>query len=315
MKKKWILSVAGLVFIAAISSYFLIVKANEKPTVDIILKNSDSQYWKIMKAGMVKSANSVSADVKIYTPEKEDENQVGLLKTVLKQKPGAVIVALSNPAAAVPTLEEYKKAKIPVLLVDTEADWSGQTSFIGTDNFTLGNKAGELLTSVLQPGDQAALIGQFSLNSVDTDRIDGAKTNLNAAGINVVAEKMISSQTDNTDEVLRNLIKKYPNLKGVYATNDELALEVLNFSAKNGIKLQVVGSDGIIDMINKIQDGTLISTVSQNPYDIGYLSVENAVKAIKGESVENRINSGVDIITKDNAASKIDFLKKILNQD
>lgn len=315
VKKKWILSIACLVLLAAILSYVFIAQAQEKPTIDIILKNSDSDYWKIMRAGIVKAANNLGADKKIYIPEKDDEDQVKILKKVLKEKPDAVIVALTNPAFAIPILREYKNAKIPVLLVDTEADWPDQTSFIGTDNPTLGRKAGELLTSALQPGDKAALFGQLSNNTVNMDRMEGAKTTLTAAGIQVVAEKLISPKNDNTTEALSMIIKEYPDLKAIFAATDELALKIIKFSAQNDLKLQVVGSDGTIEMVKKIQDGTLISTLSQNPYDIGYLSMENAIKASKGGSVENRINSGVDIVTKDNAKSKMDFLGKTLNQE
>ncbi|GAA3334267.1 hypothetical protein GCM10020331_101560 [Ectobacillus funiculus] len=44
---------------------------------------------------------------------------------------------------------------------------------------------------------------------------------------------------------------------------------------------------------------------------MGYVGVENALKAIKGTKVQKkRIDSGVDIITKDNAGEKLDFSRK-----
>jgi ribose transport system substrate-binding protein len=43
---------------------------------------------------------------------------------------------------------------------------------------------------------------------------------------------------------------------------------------------------------------------------MGYLSVEKALKASKGEHVEQKIDSGVDIVTTSNAKSRIDFLTK-----
>jgi ribose transport system substrate-binding protein len=61
-------------------------------------------------------------------------------------------------------------------------------------------------------------------------------------------------------------------------------------------------------MIKYIEKGKLSVTVAQNPYDTGYLSVEQALKAIKGESVEKRVDSGIDIITQDNSKDKLDFL-------
>jgi ribose transport system substrate-binding protein len=44
---------------------------------------------------------------------------------------------------------------------------------------------------------------------------------------------------------------------------------------------------------------------------MGYLSVERALKAIKGEPGQKRIDSGVDLITQDNAKQRLDFMKDI----
>ncbi|GAA3313279.1 hypothetical protein GCM10020331_003050 [Ectobacillus funiculus] len=42
-------------------------------------------------------------------------------------------------------------------------------------------------------------------------------------------------------------------------------------------------------MVKSVEDGTLSATIAQNPYDMGYLSVEKkALKAIKGEPVAKR---------------------------
>ncbi|GAA3318475.1 hypothetical protein GCM10020331_021420 [Ectobacillus funiculus] len=43
---------------------------------------------------------------------------------------------------------------------------------------------------------------------------------------------------------------------------------------------------------------------------MGYIGVEQALRAINGETVVTRIDSGVDIITTDNAKEKLDFSKK-----
>ncbi|GAA3329771.1 hypothetical protein GCM10020331_079580 [Ectobacillus funiculus] len=66
-------------------------------------------------------------------------------------------------------------------------------------------------------------------------------------------------------------------------------------------------------MVDLIEDGTLTSTIAQNPYDMGYISVETAVKVIKGEKkLQKNIDTGIDIITKDNAKQQLDFLKQLL---
>jgi ribose transport system substrate-binding protein len=44
---------------------------------------------------------------------------------------------------------------------------------------------------------------------------------------------------------------------------------------------------------------------------MGYLSVAQAIKAVNGEHVPERIDSGVDILTKDNARDRLAFQNNI----
>ncbi|GAA3327047.1 hypothetical protein GCM10020331_065450 [Ectobacillus funiculus] len=84
---------------------------------------------------------------------------------------------------------------------------------------------------------------------------------------------------------MTRILQQYPNIKGVFAINDVMALNALEVIKKHGNKVPVVGTDGIIKMVESIEDGTIPSTVTQNPYDMGYISVETAWKVIKGERV------------------------------
>lgn len=44
----------------------------------------------------------------------------------------------------------------------------------------------------------------------------------------------------------------------------------------------------------------------------GYISIETAGKVLEGEEVRKSIDTGVGLITKDNAKQKLDFLKELL---
>ena len=48
----------------------------------------------------------------------------------------------------------------------------------------------------------------------------------------------------------------------------------------------VIGYDSSMDLIQSIYDGALTGTVAQDPHNVGYLSVQAALKVLKGESVE-----------------------------
>jgi len=188
-----------------------------------------------------------------------------------------------------------------------------KTAYIGTDNFELGRKAGELLASGLQPGDEVALIAGHVISPVSSERIRGAIFSLEDAGIKIVAKKInLPNEPLPVRKAMTTILQNHPDVKGVFATSDIMALSAVEVIRKHGNKMPVIGADGIIEMNELIKEGTLPGTVAQNPYDMGYISVETAGKVIKGERVRQNIDTGVDLITTDNAKQKLDFLEELL---
>lgn len=283
---------------------------NDKSKIIVVTQRLDIEYWKIFASGAKAAFNDFGIDGKVMAPDSlyPITNQPNLLKQVLEQRPDALIVSPTHPAVASPVLMEYKKKNIPVFLTTTDAEWYYQTAYVGTDNFTLGKTAGELLGSMLQPGDQVAIIFGGII-----DRKKGAKKALEDAGMEVVIEVSGYDQFRNPKSRIETILQNYPNIKGVIATTDRIALEELKVIEEKALKIPVIGTDGLIEMVQFVKTGRIKATIAQNPYDAGYLSVEQAQKAIKDGTVEKRVDSGIDIITEDNAKEKLGFLKKILH--
>lgn len=305
----------GLVISAIIIGFISKSLAEEKPRVTIVLKDMNSQYWEIVKAGAEKGFRDFNVNGKVVAPlEGTTEEQLQVLERVLKEKPDVLIVSPTLPSEIIPFLDEFVENNIPTLLLDTDDPWENKTSYIGTDNLELGKRAGGLLASQLQPGDKVAIIAGDKRVIVIGERVEGAKISLKAAGINVVAEKLkITNDEKPVREAVEEILQEHPDVKGIIATTDLVAIHATKALLERGYKIPVTGADGITEMLELIEGGTLTGTVAQNPYDMGYLSVEAALKAATGEQVEKNIDSGVDIIIKGNAEERLDFLNDLLN--
>ena len=83
-------------------------------------------------------------------------------------------------------------------------------------------------------------------------REEGAKAALEAAGIKVVAVQPADSDRAKGQTVAENLLTANPNLKAIYATNDELALGALNAAKAAGKTLVIVGFDASPDALKSI---------------------------------------------------------------
>ncbi|MCM3653343.1 sugar ABC transporter substrate-binding protein [Metabacillus litoralis] len=300
-------------------SFILIVyiyqqSIDEKPKVTVVLKDLNSEYGRIVEAGLRKGFHDFDLEGKVVAPTSESFfEQVDLLESILMENPDILIISPLYPNYSIPTLEKFIEKNIPVFLLDTDYQWENKTAYIGTDNVDLGRTAGALLGSQLQPGNEVAIIGLDLYSPVASERIKGAKLSLEAIGINIVAEKVnVYSEPSKVKAEIETILEENPKMKGIMATNDELALIAFEVITEHGLNISIIGADGLNDMIKLIEEGDLSGTVAQNPYDMGYLSIETARKVLNGENVEKHIDSGIDIIIKGNGKQRLDFQNRFL---
>ncbi|WP_394239036.1 sugar ABC transporter substrate-binding protein [Niallia oryzisoli] len=290
----------------------------DKPKVIVVVKEKDIEFWEIVKAGADKGFEDFGVDGKVLAPKNgTPEEQSKILNQALKENPDLLIVSPLGTDILL-DLEKYTERNIPVLLIDSNAPWEHKTAYIGTDNLVLGEKAGILMASKLQPGEKVALLGR-NKSFAEKDRLIGARKSLEAAGIQVAAEYGDNLEIGNKNvqkikKVVDNIIEEHPDLKGIITTTDSIAIPAIKSIEEHKLEIPVTGTDGIREMLEYIKDGDLNISVSQNPYDMGYLSVETADKVLKGKKVKQNIDSGVDIITKGNAEERLEFYNNILKK-
>jgi len=305
--------------LAALAMAFVVgsapLAAAEKVKIAMVLKTLSSQYWKIVAAGAQDAAKKNNVELILLGPPTEDavEQQINMVQDVLSQKPAALIFSPSQPATAVNVLEKAKAQGVPVLLVDTgmPAGFNDYLTFIGTDNIAAGKAGGKELASLLQKGDKVILLDGAPGNPSMTDRCIGAEEVLKAAGMVIAARQPAYSDREKAYTATQNILQSTPDIKGVFAGNDEEALGALRALQQAGKKVPVIGVDANADNLKAILAGDLHGSVAQGNYDMGRLGVELALQAIAGKPVQKRIDSGATMMTKANAQKLLDFRASI----
>jgi ribose transport system substrate-binding protein len=78
---------------------------------------------------------------------------------------------------------------------------------------------------------------------------------------------------------------------------------------KLGEKIKVIGFDSDEKTVGFLKEGVLAGLVVQDPYRMGYDGVKTALAVSKGEKVEAFVDTGANLVTKENMADpKIDAL-------
>ncbi|MGY4111785.1 sugar ABC transporter substrate-binding protein [Aeribacillus sp. SP014] len=280
--------------------------------IQVVLKTLSHPYWKSVEAGAKKAGEDFGVNVEVIGPPSEADviEQVSMIENAISQGVDALVVSPSQPTTVSNIFDLAKSANIPVLLIDTDADWKDKVTFIGTDNYSAGKEGGKYLASLLKKGDKVALVEGAKGNLATDERIKGAKEVLEKAGMNIVAQQPADSDKFKAAGVIDAVLQNHPDLAGVFAANDDMAIGALSATKQKKVNIPIVGVNGGEEATKLISEGKLAASVAQSPYDMGYMGVENAVKAIKGEKVEKRIPTPIKVVTKENAEEHLKEIQK-----
>lgn len=95
---------------------------------------------------------------------------------------------------------------------------------------------------------------------------------------------------------MENILQANPDIKGVFAHNDEMALGALEAVESLGKDIVIIGFDATDDAVYAVQNGTMKATVAQQPELMGATAIETALKIINGETVEKTIPVEINLI-------------------
>ena len=98
------------------------------------------------------------------------------------------------------------------------------------------------------------------------------------------------------------ILAEHPDVDVVVGLNEYSAVGAARAIVDKGLagKISFVGFDSSLEEIKMLEGGIFRGMVIQNPFKMGYLGVETAVKALNGEKVPDQIDSGSVLITREN---------------
>jgi ribose transport system substrate-binding protein len=283
----------------------------EKYRIGVVLMALNSDYWHMVEAGALIAAKELGAEVTVVGPNAESDvtGQIAMVEDMLAKKVDAIVLSRNDPQALIPVCQKAKDAGIPVITIDGDiADPKMRDCFIGTENVDAAKEAGKFIASKLQAGDKAAIIRGLPGAPTHDQREKGCKDYLESEGIKIASVQPADSERAKAVGVAENILQANPDVKAIYATNDEMALGAYQAVSSMGKEVVIVGFDGSPDAVKSIIEGKLTASVAQMPILQGYTGVETALKLLKGETVEDHIKLPVEVVTKENAE---EFQKKI----
>lgn len=285
------LAALALVLVGCSSSSTTTTKTDEaKPaaatkTIAFVTNNA-SDFWTIARKGTEKAEGELKGyKVEFKIPQ---DGSAATQKQILDDlvSNGVVGIAVSpvDPKNQTPDLDKLAE-KTTIFCQDSDAPDSKRSLYVGTDNVAAGKMAGEEVKKALPNGGKIMVfVGKADAQNAK-ERFEGLKAALEGSKIEI-----IDLRTDDTDKArakqnAADTLTAYPEVAGMvglWSYNGPAIINAVKEAGKVG-KVKVVCFDEEDETLAGIADGSISSTIVQQPFEFGYQSMLLLSKVLDGD--------------------------------
>lgn len=267
--------------------------------IGMVLSTLNNPFFVSMKEGAEKKAEELGYDLVVVDSKDDASTERANVEDLVQQGVSVILINPTDSDAVGNSIMVANDNNIPVITVDRGANSGEVVSHIASDNAAGGKLAADYMLELLDGKGNLVELQGIPGASATRERGEGFHGVVdNKDGVKVVASQPADFDRQKGLNVMENIIQATPEFDGVFAHNDEMALGALQAISTANKDVVIIGFDGTDDAVKAVEEGTMAATVAQQPDLMGTLAVENAVKLIKGETIENQIPVDLKLIKK-----------------
>lgn len=300
----------GLISFLSLVIIGLLITLNIGKREDLIYfvsktSSENSTFWHSVERGVKVAADELGMELVFVGPEREIDldDQINLLLDGLKLNPRAIILAASDYNALAEASSQIIENNITFVTVDSDVNIEEEHSFIATNNISAAKLLGEKMNEYLEGSGLVGIISHLEGTTSAIDREEGFRQGIKASGdIKIINEIRYSS---NDSAIAYNktkeLISKYPDIDGLFGTNEATLIGIAK--AIEELKrddIIVMGFDISKEAAMYLEKDVIHAIIVQRPFNMGYLSVQEAFNQSKNKTNAKIIDVNVVLVTKEN---------------
>ena len=265
--------------------------------------NLAEPYRVQMNADIAEAAKAYPNLQIIYKDAQKDSlKQRGHVEEFVSQGVDLILISPNEPAPLQGPVEAAMEKGIPVIVIDRRLpEGTNYTSFIGADNYKIGLAAGKWIVQELGgEGNVVELKGMMSTDPA-IQRNRGFREAIAGTGINVIFDVDMRWDQSQAKSEMESALSRFADIDLVYAHNDPGAYgaHIAADAAGRAGEMKFVGIDALpSEGVAYVRQGVLDASF-EYPTG-GALSVETAMKILRGETVEKEIVLDSVFFTKEN---------------
>jgi len=292
--------------------------AQQKRTLAFVV-NVSADFWTIARRGIEKANKEhPEFDMQMIIPAQASAaEQRRILDELIARQVAGVAISAINPASSTDALNRVASQAL-LFTTDSDAPASNRVVYIGTDNVAAGREAGGQMKRALPNGGKAMLfVGTMDADNA-RERVQGIREALAGGNIEILDVRTDESDFARAKRNAEDALSRYADLGlmvGLWAYNTPQIYQAVKQAGREG-NVKVVGFDEDALTLKGVADGTIQSTVVQQPFEFGCQSMKGMVRYLAGDKgwvpADKRIIVPTRIIDGSNVAEFQGFMRQIL---
>lgn len=279
--------------------------------VAMIVKDSSDTYWQFL----YEAARDKGKEDNIYIENfgsllNKEYERTELVEMAIAAKVDGIILEAENTEEMRKVISEAKDNAIPVMTIGTDAPGSKRISFVTANDYAIGVKYGEDITSLAKTkGENLKVTVLLPLNK------EGMQPNLVYSAIREMvdkAEKRISISTLSTgekddfesEEMIRNLLvspeEERPEAIVCLNAADTMSAyqSVVDYNLVG--KVEIIGSYITPQILEGIEKGIIHSSLVTDAAEMGKLAATGMNEYLTTEYISEYLSAQSELVTADN---------------
>ncbi len=271
-----------------------------------LYRNEIEAYFKTLET------DDVKYKVTIVDGKNDMATQTNQIDTFITQKMDVIICNLVQTSSAETIIDKVVAANIPLVLInreplgETDESYAGileneKVCYVGADARQSGTYQGEIVRDLPNKGDmngdgvvKYVMIEGDPENPDAQYRTEFSIKALTDAGIKVecLVDQVGNWATDKGQQIAASALTQYgTDIDVIFCNNDGMAIgaaaAIEAAGRKVGQDILLLGVDALDDCVDMIKAGTMTGTVLNDHIGQSHTAVDVAIKALKGESIDN----------------------------
>ncbi|MFS0734461.1 substrate-binding domain-containing protein [Microbacterium jepli] len=288
--------------------------ARDDITIGFSVYDMQYEFFQQMEKGTHDAIDARGWKYVLHDEKSDESEMVTGAQALLDQGVDVLIISPFKPDALGPIVAKAKELSIPVIVDDIGGGGTPYDALIISDNEQGGVLAADYMAEQIEalalPTKKVVSITCEPSAIYAARRNDGFRTEIEKLGYTVVTELSGNNSAEDAYQVMKDALAKDPDVSGVFACNDNLAVAATNAIADAGLDpvkdIVTVGFNADPEALAAVKDGSMSATVAQSPRDMGALSVDLAAQILAGDDLQfdnttdREVLQPVELVTPDN---------------